>query len=125
MAELQFGDPLGSYERGASLGRADNFRRLAGLAATAPTDQQQPLLNQAIQADPQQGLALKGSLEQFQDAHEKKVANAANYVLQAYKTGNPAQLEGAYQAVRPFLNQIGATMGQTAPDHFDPSMLLP
>lgn len=123
MAQLLLGNPLDSYNKGAAQGRSDRFNQLAGQAATAPPDQQNGLLNQAIQADPQQGLALKGTLDQFQDAHAKKVANIANYVLQAYKTGNPAQVEGAYQAVKPFLAQIGSAIGQQPADHFSPDML--
>lgn len=123
MAELLLGNPLDSFNKGQAQGKENLFNRLAGQAATAPQDQQTDLLNQAIQTDPTQGLALKGTLDQFQQAHAKKVANVANYVLQAYKTGNPAQVEGAYQAVKPFLAQIGSAIGQQPADHFTPEML--
>jgi hypothetical protein len=124
MAELQFGNPLDSFNKGQAQGRADQFRGLAGMAATAPQDQQAGLLDQAIQVDPQQGLALKQTLQSEQDQHIKKIANAANYVLSAYKTGNQAQVEGAYQAVRPYLAEFGQAKGAAPPaDHFDPSML--
>ena len=53
------------------------------------------------------------------EAVSKRLAGAANFMLQAHKSGNPQAVQGAWNAVRPFLAE---TSGQEPPEQFDPAM---
>jgi hypothetical protein len=52
--------------------------------------------------------------------HAQKLNGAARFVLSAYQSGDPARLQGAWNAVRPYLAQIS---GKEPPPQFDPAML--
>lgn len=123
MASLFLPDIVGSFNQGYDRGQEQRFNRLAGQAIADPSTASQNL-GLAATINPGKALGVQQELQSAQDARQKKLAGAANYVLSAYKTGNPQQLEGAYQAVRPFLNQLGQELGQgEAAPHFTDEML--
>jgi hypothetical protein len=115
---------------GRQQGMQSRFAKLAGDAYTAPAgDQRNALVGQAVATDPSNGIALgnqlaarDSSMASAQDAHMKKIGGAARYMMQAVKTGNPAAVQGAYQAVRPYLAELGAAQGKVPPEKYDPSM---
>lgn len=117
-----YSDINNAYDRGRSLSLND----LAAKAYNTPAGQQRDaLVGQAIGVDRNSGMQLGNDLQSMQDARDAKLGAAARYVLNAYQTGNPQATEGAYQAVKPFLSQIGMAhgSGQQPPDNFSPDML--
>lgn len=123
MASLLLPDIAGSFNQGYDRGQQQLSNRLLGQAIANPADSA-GAINQAAVIDPRSALAVKGALQDDQDKQQKKLAGAANYLLQAYQSGNPAQVEGAYQSVRPFLNELGKKLGQgEASPTFTPEML--
>lgn len=119
---------------GRQQGLAQRFNALAGQAYTAPAgSERDALVGQAVGTDPRMGVQLGNVLANrdataaqaastAQNDQMKKVGGAARYMAQAIQTKNPAAIEGAYQAVRPFLSQLGAAQGKVPPEHYDPSM---
>jgi len=123
MTSLYMPDIVGSFNQGYDRGQNQQFNKLAGQAIADPSSAAQNL-GLAAAINPGKALSVQQELQTSQDARQKKLAGAANYVLSAYKTGNPQQVEGAYQAVRPFLNQLGKELGQgEASPTFTPEML--
>lgn len=116
---------------GRQQGTAQRFNRLAGQAYTAPAGApRNALLGQAVTTDPSAGIALGNQLAARDSAqqaaqqtaevdHMKKLGGAARYMAQALKSNNPAQVEGAWQAVRPYLAQL---TGKEPPQQWDPAM---
>jgi len=117
-----YSDINNAYDRGRSLSLND----LAAKAYNTPAGQQRDaLVGQAIGVDRNSGMQLGNDLQSMQDARDAKLGAAARYVLNAYQTGNKAATEGAYQAVRPFLQSLHSSMGATtpAPANFSDDML--
>lgn len=116
---------------GRQQGLQSRFARLAGQAYTAPAGADRTaLLGQAVATDPHSGIALGNQLAARDSAqqatqqaaevdHAKKLGGAARYMVKALQTNNPAQINGAWQAVRPYLEQL---TGKAAPEQWDPSM---
>lgn len=117
---------VGEFNQGYDRGRELSLNDLAAKAYGAPAGQQRDaLVGQAIGVDRNSGMQLGNDLQSMQDARDAKLGAAARYVLNAYQTGNPAATEGAYQAVKPFLQSLHSSMGATTPtpDNFSPDML--
>lgn len=116
-------NPADAFNAAYDRGQQKQVNRLLGQAIANPDNSAQPI-GVAAAIDPRSAIAVQGAIQTDKDARQKKLAGAANYVLSAYKTGNPQQVEGAYQAVRPFLNQLGQELGQgPASPNFTPEML--
>lgn len=119
MAELQFPDVVGSFQRGQAFGtelrqtnEADQRRsRLAELAAQAygaDPDARQGLIQQAVGVDPVAGLQLGTSLQGEDDVREKALLNTARLI-----DGAPPEMKDAiFQRVRP---QIAAYLPNLPP----------
>lgn len=133
MAQLMFPDVAGSFQQGFQNGQNMQFNRLAGAAMQNP-DQRAQLLGQAGAINPGAALQIQGvyaqQAEQQQAAQQaqqadamKKIGGAARYMLSALQTKDPNQIEGAYQAVRPYLAELGQAQGKTPPPNWDPSMV--
>jgi hypothetical protein len=124
MASLFLPDIAGSFNAGYDRGQNQQFNKLAGAAISDPSTASQNL-GLAAAINPGKALAVQHELQTADDAKAKKIGNAANYVLTAYKSGNPQQVQGAYQAVRPFLAQLGQEHGNgmVPPDQFSEDML--
>lgn len=139
MAQLMFPNIAGQVQQGFQQGQTLAFNRLAGLAAQNP-DQAQNYLGQAAAIDPrmadvlqddqarrqyiqtqQQAMQQKAQQTQ-QNANLQKIGSAARYMIAALQTKNPAQIEGAYQAVRPYLAELGQAQGKVPPPQWDPNM---
>lgn len=123
------GNALMAGRQGRADGLADQavqkqnaLAQLAGQAYTAAPEQRNALIGQAVGIDPTAGLALDKSLQSNETDHAKKIGGAARYMAQALQSKNPAQIEGAYQAVRPYLAELGQKMGKVPPPNWDPSM---
>lgn len=117
-------------DKGRQQGLQNRFADLAGQAYSAAPAQQNALIGQAVGVDPQAGLQLGsqlGALNASRQAtakaaevdHMKKLGGAARYMAQALKSNNPAQVEGAWQAVRPYLAEVS---GKEPPLQWDSAM---
>ena len=120
---------LGDVNAGVDRGNQMNFNRLAGQYISDPSNNSM-LLGQAAQIDPVTALKLQNSVEQQQasqqatqqtqqNAQLQKIGGAARYMASALQSNNPAQVDGAWQNVRPFLEQL---TGKQTPPTWDPSM---
>jgi hypothetical protein len=137
MPQLLMPNIAGTAMQGFQQGQQMQANRLIGQAMQAP-DQRQQLLGQAGSIDPRMALT-SGSMMDAQAAQQqqmqqdqqkqqlaqqqavmKKVGGAARYMLAAVQTKNPAQIQGAWQSVAPYLTQL---TGKQAPAQFDPVML--
>lgn len=130
---LQNPNIIGNALAASRLGRADGLAAqgaqktnalasLAGQAYTAAPEQRNALIGQAVGIDPTAGIALDKQLQAKDTDHAKKISGAATYVWDAIQRGNPDEIEGRYQAVRPYLSELGAKIGKVPPEHYDPSM---
>ena len=128
LAGMQYVQQQG--ELGRKQGQEQSFNRLAGLAYNAAPGQQNALVGQAVGVDPGAGLQLGSQLATLNSNrqatakaaevdHMKKLGGAARYMAQALKSNNPAQVEGAWQAVRPYLAEVS---GKEPPPQWDPAM---
>lgn len=131
MTDPIYPDFLGTANRGYDRGRSMLSDKLAGQAFNAPADQRQSLLGQLAGVNPQAAMGMQSRFQQqdqMQQAqakaqqvdHAKKLNGAANFMLQAVATKDPARIQGAWQSVRPYLAELS---GKTPPDQFDPAML--
>lgn len=109
-------------DKGRQQGQQQSFNRLAGQAYTAPAAQQNALVGQMVGIDPTAGMAVDKQLQSNETDHMKKLGGAARYMASALQSKNPAQIEGAYQAVRPYLTQLSAASGKVPPPQWDPAM---
>lgn len=124
------GNALAAGQAGRAAGLQDQamqkqnaLAQLAGQAYAAPAAQQNALVSQMVGIDPQAGMAMGNALTgraQAQEVdHAKRLGGAARYMAQALQSKNPAQIEGAWQAVRPYLAQVS---GKEPPQQWDPAM---
>lgn len=110
-------------ELGRARGTQNRLNRLTGQAMAAPDAQQRDqFVQQAVATDPQSGFALQDRFQSQDDTRAKKAAGAAQYVLNALKSGNPQAVQGAYQTVRPFLVELGRAEGKEPPPAWSPDM---
>lgn len=123
MANMLMLDMVDLANQGAAVGKQNRFNRLAGEAYAAPEEQRNALLTQAVGIDPRGGLALQDSIQDRDDGTLRRAVGAARYVKQAYETKNPQMIQGAYQAVRPFLTKLGAAQGKIPPEQWSDDML--
>ncbi len=121
MADLIFPNIVGSVNAGYDRGQQQQFNHLAGQYITS-NGQDNGAFAQAASINPNAALGVQQDVTATQNAHLAKIAGAANYVLNAVKSGNPAQVQGAYQAVKPFLAELGASQGKVPPDQYTPDM---
>jgi hypothetical protein len=113
--------------------------KLLGLAMANP-GQSAGYLGQAAQINPGAVMALEGqqarnqylqaqgqamqqkAAQTQQEGAAKKIRGAALYMESALKSGDPMKIEGAYQAVRPYLAELGQAQGKVPPPQWDPNM---
>lgn len=129
MPSLLMPNIAGSFQQGFQSGQTQRANRLLGLGLGGD----QNALSQAAVIDPgdamrvqryqqvQQATQAQAQQDQ-QTAAMKKIGGAARYMLAALQTKDPNQIEGAYQAVRPYLAELGQAQGKIPPDHWDPAM---
>lgn len=118
------GNGLAAAQAGRKAGQQNALAGLASQAYTAPAgERRNALVAQAVGVDPTAGLELGKTLQANDDSELKTVAGAAKYVLDAYKSGNAAQLQGAYRATIPLLTRLGARQGKVPPPEFSEDML--
>jgi hypothetical protein len=131
MVQPIYADIAGSLNQGYNTGRQRLSTQLAGQAINAQGDDRQNAMSQLASVDPGAAMQLGGQFQQqaqqaqaaqqTQDATQsKKVNGAANFMLQAIQTKDPARIQGAWQSVKPYLEQL---TGKQAPDQYDPAML--
>lgn len=112
-----------AYNKGAAVGRENRFNKLAGQAYAAPEADRNALLTQAVGLDPSAGLKLQDTLQERDDGTMRRAVGAARYVKQAIDSKNPQMVQGAYQAVRPYLAKLGAAQGKVPPEQWSDDML--
>lgn len=111
------------FDAGKERAKQSKLASLASQAYASPDNADQ-YIQQAIGVDPQSGYALQKQVESRSNDLTKQAAGAANYMLSAYKTGDQNAIQGAWQAVRPFLAKTSAANGgPEPPEAFDQSML--
>jgi len=130
MADIQVPNFVGMVNAGVDRGKDLALNNLAQQAYQTPVGpDRDAIIGQAIGLNRDQGFDLGNTLQQTQDAKDAKLGAAANYVAQAWQAsnGNPndPKVQGAYQAVRPYLQQLHSSMGADTPtpDSFTPDML--
>jgi len=117
MAELLMPNMLATLNQGIDRGRGNRFAQLAGQAYSAAPAQQNALIGQAVSVDPTAGLqlgsqlaTLNGDRQKTAQAaevdHNKKLRGAAQFALDALKSRDPARIQGAGNAVGPYLTQL-------------------
>lgn len=119
-------DLMQGYNLGTNLMKTQQAGQLAGLASQAMGqygDQRQQTLQSMARLDPSQAMDMHDKLMQNDQNYVSKAAQAARYVLSATQTGNPADAENAFQAIKPTMDQYAKITGKPFPDHFDPSMI--
>lgn len=62
-------------------------------------------------------------VQQAGDITANKVRGAAKYMMEAIKQGDPAAIQGRYNAVRPMLERAGREQGKVPPPNWSPEML--
>lgn len=133
MAELMFPNLASAIQQGVKFGtdlrlqregeqRQNTLRDLASRAYAAPAQERQPLIQQAISTDPDAGFALVGQIEKREADQAARAGNVATQLLQAFDSKNPAQIQGVYNAVKPYFQQI-APPGTAIPDVVDDSII--
>lgn len=129
MAQLMFPNIVDAANAGIDRGNQMNFNRLAGQYIGDPSNNSM-LLGQAAQINPGAALGIQNAVQQNQQASVQaqqqqqqaqlqKIGGAARYMASALQSNNPAQVDGAWQNVRPFLEQL---TGKQTPPTWDPSM---
>lgn len=129
MAQLMFPNIVDAANAGIDRGNQMNFNRLAGQYIGDPSNNSM-LLGQAAQINPGAALGIQNAVQQNQQssvqaqqqqqqAQLQKIGGAARYMASALQSNNPAQVDGAWQNVRPFLEQL---TGKQTPPTWDPSM---
>lgn len=132
MAELMFPNLAAAIQQGVQFGtqqrqlregeqRRNQLADLASRAYAAPSQERQGLIQQAVAVDPESGLALGSKLESREVDQSKRAGNVADYLLRAFESKNPAQIQGAYQAVKPYFQQMSP--GTAIPEQVDESIL--
>ena len=95
-------------ERGRARGMENAFRRDSMAALEGDPD---AFMRQAA-IDPAQAV----QVQQAGDVNARRIRGAAKYMQQALESQNPAQVQGAWNAVRPYLTKV---TGKTAPEAWD------
>lgn len=120
--------------KGVDRGNALAFNQLAGQYVSDPTNNAS-LLGQLAARNPGQAMGLQNAVESQQalqqrtqlaqqQAQLQKIGGAAKFMYQAVQSGDPAKIQGAYQAVYPALSSVAQEHGQPAPPtQWDDSML--
>ena len=98
-------------ERGRQRGMENAFRRDSMAALEGDPD---AFMRQAA-IDPAQAV----QVQQAGDVNARRIRGAAKYMQQALESQNPAQVQGAWNAVRPYLSKV---TGKGAPDAWDDNM---
>lgn len=110
-------------EKGRERGTQSRLASLASQAYGAQGEQRNALVGQAIATDPNAGFALGDKLQQREDNRSQKFAGAAKYMLGAVESNNPAQVQGAWRTVRPFLEELVGPSGKVVPEQWTDDML--
>ncbi|WP_422353745.1 hypothetical protein [Stenotrophomonas sp. AR026] len=105
-------------EIGRQRGQQNRLNMLTGQAYSATTPQDQSsLLGQMAQISPQAAQAQQQQFQSQEDRNRTLVYNAARYLKGALDRQNPAEIAGAWRAVRPGLINAGlATEQELSPD---------
>lgn len=105
-------------EIGRQRGQQNRLNQLAGQSYSATTPQDQSsLLGQMAAINPQAAQAQQQQFQGQEDRNRKLVYNAARYLKGALDRQNPAEIAGAWRAVRPGLINAGlATEQELSPE---------
>jgi hypothetical protein len=127
MAELMFpniaGNAMAAFEKGRERRDRKNFNMLAGQAYGAPQDDARGLVQQAVAINPTAGFELGERIAKRESSDLTRAVGAARYMKQAIDSKNPAQVTGAWNAVRPYLAKIGAAQGMVPPEQWSDDLL--
>lgn len=134
MAELMFPDIGGSFREGQAFGtrqrlvqqdeqRRSGLSRLASQAYGAPQEQRTSLLSQMAALDPAAAAQQEQQFASGDDRRLQKLGTAARYLESARLSGDPAKLQGAWNATRPMLAQ--EMPDARFPDQWDDATMAP
>lgn len=108
---------------GRQRGEQTRLGMLSGQAMTAGADQQPGILSAMAKLNPEMAQGQQDRFQSQDDRAKTKAAAAAQYVLNAQKTGDANAVRGAYQTVVPFLTELGKAQGKVPPPEWSDDML--
>lgn len=126
---LQFPDIVGRFQQGQSFGTQQRVQRegeerqsrlasLAQQAYSAPADQRDAFVGQAMGVNPSAGMALGDSLSKGRDAELKRLAQKASFFVNSAKAGAPG-----VETMYPQLAQDAQRLGIPVPGAYDDKVL--
>ncbi|WND79382.1 D-Ala-D-Ala carboxypeptidase family metallohydrolase [Lysobacter capsici] len=111
---------LALAREGRAAGEQRRFNSLAGQAYAAPEADRNALLTQAVGIDPGAGLKLQDTLQERDDGTMRRAVGAARYMKQAIDSKDPAMIQGAFLATKPFIEKL---TGKVLPPQWSEEML--
>lgn len=112
-----------AYENRHADERESALGKLAGQAHTAAPEERKGLLALMAPYSPEFANQQASVFRADEDRSRTRVAGAAKFMLEAYKSKDPARIQGAYQAVMPVLAEVGKASGKTPPPQWSDDML--
>lgn len=113
----------GGFDKGRARGQQTRLGELYSQAYSAAPEARNGLQAEIAKLDPSGARQLQGDYQKQDDDNRMKVFGMAKYVLDAYKTGDRAALQGAYRTVLPHLTEMGRESGTVPPAEFSEDML--
>ncbi|MCE7031734.1 hypothetical protein LY625_03730 [Lysobacter sp. GX 14042] len=86
--------------------RRNQFAQLASQAYSTPAAGQNALLGQMAAISPEGAQAQQAQFQGQDDRSRAQVINASRYLMNAFKSGDQAAIQGAYRAVKPAFQQL-------------------
>lgn len=111
------------FDKGRARGQQTRLGELYSQAYSAAPEARNGLQAEIAKLDPSGARQLQGDYQKQDDDNRMKVFGMAKYVLDAYKTGDRAAIQGAYRTVLPHLTEMGRESGTVPPAEFSEDML--
>lgn len=116
---LQFVNPMQSFNEGLQTGRQNRFNALAGQAVAATPEQRAGLISEAAQADPIKAVALNKVLGEQDSSDEERRNKALVNMARFYVAAPPQAKEQVRSQLAPSLAKFGIDAANVSPDEFD------
>lgn len=110
-------------DAGRERGEQSRLGQLSGQLYTGTAEQRPETLGAIAKLNPQLASQQQSQFQSQDDRVKVKARGAAKYMLDAYNTKDANRIQGAYNAVRPFLEEIGRPQGKVPPPAFSDDML--
>lgn len=113
-------------DKGYRRGQQNKLAQLtSGVYGTQDPNQRLGLMREMMATDPAYGMQMQDRIQKQDDDYSQKLAGAANYIINAHKSGNQAAVQGAYSATKDMWQRFAAQQGidRQVPDQFDENMM--